>query len=121
MEATADASGVVDDILRRLLEGGRRGKQVQLSEAEIRQLCLSARRIFLSQPTLLDLHAPIKICGLSSPPPSLFFFVNFSFSWGIGLNYGYAFSWVRGFAVIWERDGDIDARLCWKVFLLCVL
>ncbi|KAJ0253774.1 Serine/threonine-protein phosphatase PP1 isozyme 8 [Hirschfeldia incana] len=54
--------GVLDDIIRRLLEG-KGGKQVQLSESEIRQLCFNARQIFLSQPNLLELHAPIRICG----------------------------------------------------------
>lgn len=53
---------VLDDIIKRLLEG-KGGKQAQLSEAEIRQLCVSARQIFLSQPILLQLRAPIKICG----------------------------------------------------------
>lgn len=53
---------VLDDIIKRLLEG-KGGKQAQLSEAEIRQLCASARQIFLSQPILLQLRAPIKICG----------------------------------------------------------
>ena len=56
---------MVDDIIRRLLEG-KGGKQVQLSEIEIRQLCVNARQIFLSQPNLLDLHAPIRICGTPS-------------------------------------------------------
>jgi hypothetical protein len=32
-------------------------------EAEIRGLCIKAREIFLSQPMLLELEAPIKICG----------------------------------------------------------
>ncbi|XP_024519298.1 serine/threonine-protein phosphatase PP1 isozyme 2 isoform X2 [Selaginella moellendorffii] len=56
---------VLDDIITRLLDvrNGRPGKQVQLSEAEIRQLCLTAKDIFLSQPNLLELEAPIKICG----------------------------------------------------------
>ena len=54
----------LDDIIKRLLDGGKRGaKQVQLSEAEIRQLCVEAKRVFLSQPNLLEVHAPIKICG----------------------------------------------------------
>ncbi|XP_073525865.1 uncharacterized protein [Phyllobates terribilis] len=53
---------VLDDIITRLLEG-KGAKQVQLSEGEIRQLCVNARNIFLSQPNLLPLHAPIKICG----------------------------------------------------------
>ncbi|GJN31005.1 hypothetical protein PR202_gb19359 [Eleusine coracana subsp. coracana] len=58
-------TALLDDILRRLLEvrTARPGKQVQLSESEIRQLCTVSRDIFLSQPNLLELEAPIKICG----------------------------------------------------------
>ena len=56
---------LLDDIIDRLLEvrNNRPGKQVQLTEHEIRQICLSAKEIFLSQPNLLELEAPIKICG----------------------------------------------------------
>ncbi|KAL7177672.1 hypothetical protein ACSBR2_030935 [Camellia fascicularis] len=55
---------VLDGVINRLLEvRGRPGKQVQLSESLIRQLCLQSREIFLQQPNLLDLEAPIKICG----------------------------------------------------------
>jgi len=55
---------LLDDIINRLLEvRGRPGKQVQLSESEIRQLCAASREIFLQQPNLLELEAPIKICG----------------------------------------------------------
>ena len=61
---------VLDDIIRRLLEG-KGGKQVQLSEGEIRQLCVNARNIFLSQPNLLQLHAPIRICGKNGFPCSV--------------------------------------------------
>ena len=39
------------------------GKNVQLTENEIRSLCLKSREIFLSQPILLELEAPVKICG----------------------------------------------------------
>lgn len=54
----------LDDIINRLLEvRGRPGKQVQLSEAEIRHLCLKSKEILLQQPNLLELDAPIKICG----------------------------------------------------------
>ncbi|RWW33024.1 hypothetical protein GW17_00002278 [Ensete ventricosum] len=52
---------LLDDVIRRLLGGG--GRQVKLFEAEIRQLCIEAKKVFLSQPNLLELHAPIKICG----------------------------------------------------------
>ncbi|KAI3372246.1 hypothetical protein L3Q82_022760, partial [Scortum barcoo] len=43
--------------------GAKPGKNVQLQENEIRGLCLKSREIFLSQPILLELEAPLKICG----------------------------------------------------------
>ncbi|OWM66742.1 hypothetical protein CDL15_Pgr010394 [Punica granatum] len=57
--------GALDEIIQRLLgfRNSRACKQVQLTENEIRQLCLTSREIFLSQPNLLELEAPIKICG----------------------------------------------------------
>lgn len=64
---------LLDDIIRRLLEvRGKPGKQVQLSEAEIKQLCLVSKDIFLQQPNLLELEAPIKICGMNVLPFSSF-------------------------------------------------
>lgn len=55
----------IDSIIARLLEvrGSRPGKNVQLTENEVRGLCLKSREIFLSQPILLELEAPLKICG----------------------------------------------------------
>nr|CAI5843565.1 unnamed protein product [Callosobruchus analis] len=62
----------IDSIIARLLEvrGARPGKNVQLTENEIRGLCLKSREIFLSQPILLELEAPLKICG------EMFFIMN---------------------------------------------
>ncbi|WZZ21633.1 hypothetical protein YC2023_123020 [Brassica napus] len=57
---------VLDDIIRRLLDyrNPKPGtKQVMLNESEIRQLCIVSKEIFLQQPNLLELEAPIKICG----------------------------------------------------------
>ncbi len=56
----------IDSVIERLLEvrGSRPGKQVNLAENEVRALCLKARDIFMSQPVLLELEAPIKICGV---------------------------------------------------------
>ncbi len=56
----------VDSIIAKLLEvkGNKTGKNVQLTEAEIRGLCMKAKDILLSQPILLELEAPIKICGI---------------------------------------------------------
>ena len=63
--AMASSSFDVDDVITKLLEvrGSRPGKQVNLTETEIRGLCTGAREIFMSQPVLLELEAPIKICG----------------------------------------------------------
>lgn len=46
-----------------LVRGCRPGKSVQMTEAEVRGLCLKSREIFLQQPILLELEAPLKICG----------------------------------------------------------
>lgn len=55
----------VDNIIEQLLSvrGARPGRQVNLTEAEVRWLCLRSRDVFVSQPVLLELEAPIKICG----------------------------------------------------------
>ncbi len=55
----------VDNIIKRLLSvrGNKPGKKVDLAEKEIRGLCMKARDIFMEQPILLELEAPIKICG----------------------------------------------------------
>lgn len=50
-------------LLSFIVRGSRPGKNVQLTDAEIRGLCLKSREIFLSQPILLELEAPLKICG----------------------------------------------------------
>ena len=38
-------------------------KTVQLAETEVKALCLKSRDIFLEQPILLELEAPLKVCG----------------------------------------------------------
>lgn len=55
----------LDDVIRRLLEVRRyrAGKQVQLAEWEIRQLCAASKDVLMRQPNLLELQAPIKIAG----------------------------------------------------------
>lgn len=55
----------VDSIIQKLLDarGQRPGKSVSLSEGEVRGLVVAAREVFQSQPVLLELEAPIKVCG----------------------------------------------------------
>ena len=75
----ADQEVDLDSIIDRLLEvrGSRPGKQVQLLESEIRYLCTKAREIFISQPILLELEAPIKVRKFF--PFFFFFFFPFTF------------------------------------------
>jgi len=58
-ETTADA--IIDALLA--VRGSRPGKLVELTEKQIMWLCTTSREVFLSQPILLELEAPIKICG----------------------------------------------------------
>jgi len=55
----------VDMMIVKLLEvrGKKPGKQVSLTEEDLKYLCTKSREIFLNQPNLLELEAPIKICG----------------------------------------------------------
>lgn len=47
----------------RTIAAHRPGKSVQLTENEVRSLVLAAKEVFQSQPVLLELEAPIKVCG----------------------------------------------------------
>ncbi|THH03830.1 hypothetical protein EW145_g5974 [Phellinidium pouzarii] len=56
----------VDDMIQRLLDVGYTGKvskSLCLKNTEITAVCIAARDIFLSQPTLVELSPPVKIVG----------------------------------------------------------
>eukprot|EP01060_Flectonema_neradi_P000773 TRINITY_DN10481_c0_g1_i1.p1 TRINITY_DN10481_c0_g1~~TRINITY_DN10481_c0_g1_i1.p1 ORF type:complete len:321 (+),score=72.71 TRINITY_DN10481_c0_g1_i1:45-965(+) len=55
----------VDAIITKLLavKGSKTNKPVLLSEGEVRALVLRSREIFMSQSPLLELEAPLKVCG----------------------------------------------------------
>ncbi|KAI9638390.1 Metallo-dependent phosphatase-like protein [Dioszegia hungarica] len=56
----------VDNMIGRLLEAGYSGKVTKsppLKNAEILAVCMAAREVFLSQPTLIELSPPVKIVG----------------------------------------------------------
>ena len=63
--APTSAGPNLDRIIQQLLEikGSKPGRQANLTEAEIRWLAMTAREVFLAQPVLLELEAPIKIVG----------------------------------------------------------
>ena len=54
-----------DHVIAKLLQirGTRTVRSILLPESNIRDVCAEARAIFLSQPILLELEAPLKICG----------------------------------------------------------
>ncbi|CAE8632204.1 unnamed protein product [Polarella glacialis] len=56
-----DLDGVIEKCLE--VKGGKPGKLVQIPEGQLRGLCQNAREVFLSQNALLELEAPLKICG----------------------------------------------------------
>lgn len=56
----------IDDLITRLLEVGHSGKvpkTIGVKTSEIQALCQLAREILLSQPSLIELSAPVKIVG----------------------------------------------------------
>ncbi|TVY40159.1 Serine/threonine-protein phosphatase [Lachnellula occidentalis] len=56
----------VDDYIKRLLDAGYAGKSTKgvcLRNAEISSICSRVREIFLEQPPLIELEAPVKIVG----------------------------------------------------------
>ena len=57
----------VDEIIDKLLEirGARPGREVDLPEDQIKMLIEEATSVFMSQDVLLQLQAPIKVCGKS--------------------------------------------------------
>jgi len=61
----ADGRIDIDGIISKLLavKGSKTNKPVLLSEAEVRGLTLRTREIFMSQSTLLELEAPLKVVG----------------------------------------------------------
>lgn len=55
----------IDNVIQQLLavRSARPGKEVMLPERQITQLCHASRDVFISQPILLELEAPLKIVG----------------------------------------------------------
>ena len=55
----------VDGIINTLLavRGKKPGKNVDLEEKDIKKLCQRALIIFKEQPMLIELEAPLKVCG----------------------------------------------------------
>eukprot|EP00927_Polykrikos_kofoidii_P052287 TRINITY_DN4607_c0_g2_i1.p1 TRINITY_DN4607_c0_g2~~TRINITY_DN4607_c0_g2_i1.p1 ORF type:complete len:305 (+),score=42.74 TRINITY_DN4607_c0_g2_i1:81-995(+) len=55
----------LDRVFAQLLEvrNCRPGRLVQLNEGEVCALCIQSRDVFMTQPILLELDCPLKVCG----------------------------------------------------------
>jgi len=55
----------VDEIITKLLSvrGSRPGKLVNLEEDDVKAVIYKAKEIFQKQPSLVELEAPLKVCG----------------------------------------------------------
>jgi serine/threonine-protein phosphatase PP1 catalytic subunit len=62
MNVDPNLDTIIEQLLR--VRGARPGIQVPLAESDIKWLCNRAKDIFMQQPVLLELEAPIKICGV---------------------------------------------------------
>lgn len=69
-EATKTSSSLydvnIDDIIERLTDYGlarKSPRKFQVTSEELRFVCAKARQVFLSQPMLLELAAPVKVVG----------------------------------------------------------
>jgi serine/threonine-protein phosphatase PP1 catalytic subunit len=56
-----DIDGVIDKCLE--ARGQKPGKLVQITEGQMKALNTAAREVYMSQSALLELEAPLKICG----------------------------------------------------------
>jgi len=63
MKKTEDLK--VDEAIDKCLEArcAKPGKTVSVAEPQLKSLCTTVREIFLSQSALIELEAPLKICG----------------------------------------------------------
>ncbi|XP_030371001.1 serine/threonine-protein phosphatase alpha-2 isoform-like [Scaptodrosophila lebanonensis] len=52
----------IDEIISEIINA-RCGKPLHLAESDIEKICVRSREIFLKEPMLLKLAAPIKVCG----------------------------------------------------------
>ncbi len=54
----------VDSFIKKLLSvSGKKQMQVKLKEKDMLTLCSKVKTIFAEQPMLIELEAPLKVCG----------------------------------------------------------
>lgn len=61
MEVNVDA--IIKTLTKDEVRKSKKTKLINLKESDIKALCFNASNIFMSQPMLLELEAPLKVCG----------------------------------------------------------
>ncbi|CAH1173808.1 unnamed protein product [Phaedon cochleariae] len=61
--ANLDVDKIIKNLTNKDVRESKKIKLVNISESDIKALCFNAMKIFMSQPMLLELEAPIKVCG----------------------------------------------------------
>ena len=64
-DTSMSGATLVDSLLMKLLSlrGGSPGDMINLTEEDIRRLIAAGRRVLLSQETLIEVSAPVNVCG----------------------------------------------------------
>ncbi|XP_056634537.1 serine/threonine-protein phosphatase PP1-gamma catalytic subunit B-like [Diorhabda sublineata] len=63
MATTLDVDRIITKLTSKEVRESKKLKYINISESDIKGLCFTAMNIFLKQPMLLELEAPIKVCG----------------------------------------------------------
>ncbi|XP_023022074.2 serine/threonine-protein phosphatase PP1-beta isoform X3 [Leptinotarsa decemlineata] len=63
MEKPLDLDRIISTLTSKEVRETKKQKMINLSESDVKALCFNAMRIFMNQPMLLELEAPIKVCG----------------------------------------------------------
>lgn len=66
-QATLNVDGIIEELLKVQYSGP--GVEVNLPEEQIMLLIDAAQHIFANQPVLLNLNAPMRICGCALLSP----------------------------------------------------
>lgn len=63
MATTLDVDKIIAKFTSKEVRESKKMKYINISESDIKGLCFTAINIFMKQPMLLELEAPIKVCG----------------------------------------------------------
>ncbi|CAH1098937.1 unnamed protein product [Psylliodes chrysocephalus] len=63
MASNLNVDKIIIKLTSKEVRESKKTKYITISESDVKALCFNAINIFMSQPMLLELEAPIKVCG----------------------------------------------------------